>query len=79
MKIKWIRKYDGKNLPIVDVEVGAKELPEVGDSLVGERVVFSPIKQDVVTERGTGIALYQSGCKYPTGCFNLFISVVYAD
>ena len=29
MKIKWIRKYDGKNLPIVDVEVGAKELPEV--------------------------------------------------
>lgn len=29
MKIKWIGKYDGKNLPIVDVEVGAKELPEV--------------------------------------------------
>ena len=29
MKIKWIGKYDGKNLPTVDVEVGAKELPEV--------------------------------------------------
>lgn len=29
MKIKWIGKYDGKNLPIVDVEVGAKELPEI--------------------------------------------------
>lgn len=29
MKIKWIGKYDGKNLPPVDVEVGAKELPEV--------------------------------------------------
>ena len=27
MKIKWIGKYDGKNLPTVDVEVGAKELP----------------------------------------------------
>jgi len=24
MKIKWIGKYDGKNLPTVDVEVGAK-------------------------------------------------------
>ena len=29
MKIKWIGKYDGKNLPTVDVEVGAKELSEV--------------------------------------------------
>lgn len=29
MKIKWIGKYDGKNLPTVDVEVGAKKLPEV--------------------------------------------------
>ena len=29
MKIKWIGKYDGKNLPTVYVEVGAKELPEV--------------------------------------------------
>ena len=29
MKIKWIGKYDGKNLPTVAVEVGAKELPEV--------------------------------------------------
>ena len=29
MKIKWIGKYDGKNLHIVDVEVGAKELLEV--------------------------------------------------
>ena len=26
MKIKWIGKYDGNNLPTVDVEVGAKEL-----------------------------------------------------
>ena len=29
MKIKWIGKYDGKNLPTVDVGTGAKELPEV--------------------------------------------------
>ena len=29
MKIKWIGKYDGKNLPTVDVEVGAKKLLEV--------------------------------------------------
>lgn len=29
MKIKWIGKYDGNNLPIVDVGAGAKELPEV--------------------------------------------------
>ena len=29
MKTKWIGKYDGKNLPTVDVEVGAKKLPEV--------------------------------------------------
>ena len=29
MKIKWIGKYDGNNLPTVDVETGAKELPEV--------------------------------------------------
>ena len=29
MTINWIGKYDGKNLPTVDVEVGAKELPEV--------------------------------------------------
>ena len=29
MKIKWIGKYDGNNLPTVDVGTGAKELPEV--------------------------------------------------
>ena len=29
MKIKWIGKYDGNNLPTVDVGAGAKELPEV--------------------------------------------------
>ena len=29
MKTKWIGKYDGKNLPTVDVEVGAKKLSEV--------------------------------------------------
>lgn len=29
MKIKWIGKYDGNNLPAVDVGTGAKELPEV--------------------------------------------------
>ena len=29
MKIKWIGKYDGDNLPTVDVGTGAKELPEV--------------------------------------------------
>ena len=29
MKIKWIGKYDGNNLPAVDVGAGAKELPEV--------------------------------------------------
>ena len=29
MKIKWIGKYDGNNLPTVDVGTGAQELPEV--------------------------------------------------
>ena len=29
MKIKWIGKYNGNNLPTVDVGTGAKELPEV--------------------------------------------------
>lgn len=29
MKVKWIGKYDGNNLPAVDVGAGAKELPEV--------------------------------------------------
>ena len=29
MKIKWIGRYDGKNLPTVDVGVGAKKLQEV--------------------------------------------------
>ena len=40
MKIKWIGKYDGKNLPIVDVEVGAKELPEVTSKSAIILVVF---------------------------------------
>ena len=35
MKIKWIGKYDGNNLPTVDVGAGAKELPEVtGKSVI---------------------------------------------
>ncbi len=29
MKIKWIGKYDGNNLPMVEVETDAKSLPEV--------------------------------------------------
>lgn len=29
MKIKWIGKYDGNNLPVVDVETDAKPLPEI--------------------------------------------------
>ena len=29
MKIQWIGKYDGNNLPVVEVEAGAKSLPEV--------------------------------------------------
>ena len=29
MKIKWIGKYDGNNLPKVEMEVDAKTLPEV--------------------------------------------------
>lgn len=29
MKIKWIGKYNGNNLPTADVEAGAKSLPEV--------------------------------------------------
>ncbi len=29
MKIKWIGKYDGNNLPKVEMEAGAKSLPEV--------------------------------------------------
>lgn len=29
MKIKWIGKYNGNNLPVVDVKAGAKPLPEV--------------------------------------------------
>ena len=29
MKIKWIGKYDGNNLPVVEVESDAKSLPEV--------------------------------------------------
>lgn len=34
MKIKWIGKYDGNNLPTVDVGAGAKELPEVTNKSV---------------------------------------------
>ena len=40
MKIKWIGKYDGNNLPTVDVGVGAKELPEVTSKSV---VMLIPI------------------------------------
>ena len=45
MKIKWIGKYDGKNLPTVDVEVGAKELPEVAMFRIFCKLPISMVKQ----------------------------------
>ena len=48
MKIKWIGKYDGKNLPTVDVGTGAKELPEVTSKSAIMLILIARLSVDII-------------------------------